>query len=151
MFDFLPVCDWSFPSHPWPVKGMKHCPLRSFSNVMLGGTFGLFQMSFQGLPKGKLLCLKLSFQWTMSLQDWHYRSDNLSCDWYCGPPSVVNVHFDECFCWLQILGGGMWVSVPSVSTMCSVLLFRIASSKLQPRATISMHLNWSFYIILHIR
>lgn len=54
------------------------------------------------------------------------------------------------FCPLQILGGGVWVSAPSVSTMCSVLLFRIASSKLQPRATISMHLKVSISF-LHIR
>lgn len=31
----------------------------------------------------------------------------------------------------------------------AVLLFRIASSKLQPRATISMHRNWSLYTTLH--
>lgn len=86
------------------------------------------------------------------LQDWNYRSNNLFYDWYCAPhptptppaPNGVNVHFDECFVECRS-------SVVAVSTMCSVLLFRIASSKLQPRATISMHLNWSLYIILHIR
>lgn len=32
-------------------------------------TFGRFQMSFRDLPKDKFICLKLSFQWTVSLRD----------------------------------------------------------------------------------
>lgn len=65
-------------------------------------------------------------------------------DWYHGPRSC-ECTFRRMFCWLKILCGGMQVSAPSVTTMCSVLLSRIASSKLQPRATISMHRNWTLY------
>lgn len=32
-------------------------------------TFGRFHMSFRDLPKDKFICLKLSFQWTVSLRD----------------------------------------------------------------------------------
>lgn len=32
-------------------------------------TFGCFHMSFRDLPKDKFICLKLSFQWTVSLRD----------------------------------------------------------------------------------
>lgn len=31
--------------------------------------------------------------------------------WYCGPPVGVNVHCNECFCWLQVLCGGSFFFV----------------------------------------
>lgn len=146
---FLQVCNRSSPHIHGLSKEINN--LYSYSPTSCKGVhLDSFRWVSRIFQKTIIFCLQLSFQWTLSLRDWNYRSNNLFYNWYCGP-QWCECTFWWMFCWLQNLSGGMWVSAPSVSMMCSVLLFRIASSKLQPRATISMHLNWSLYIILHLR
>lgn len=156
--DFLQVCNRRYRLVRDLSKEINHPPLCSFSKHMQGVHLNSFKWVSKIFQKTNVFLFFVSFFFVWNCHSSGHcpskteitAQNNLFYDWYCGP------QWCECtiwwmFCWLQIPGGGMWVSTPSVSIMCSVLLFRIASSKLQPRATISMHLNWSLYIILHIR
>lgn len=74
-------------------------------------------------------CLTLSFQWTMSFQDWNICSTfSLLVRLVLRPPMV----------WMYI---SWWMRRLEGVFHDALHLCRIASSKLQPRATISMHLN----------
>lgn len=77
------------PSYPWPVEGNKSSFLYAYSPTSCKGAhLDSFKMSFQDLPKDNFCWLKLSFQWTLSLKDWNYRSNNLFYNWYWGPRMV---------------------------------------------------------------
>lgn len=75
--------------------------------------------------------LTLSFQWTVSSQDWNICStfSLLLVRLVLRPPMV----------WMYI---SWWMRRLEGVFHDALRLCRTASSKLQPRATISMHLNW---------
>lgn len=153
LFDFLQVCNRRYHHVHDLSKEINHPALRSFFKHMQGVHLNSFKWVSKIFQKTNVYFFSF---FSFSFLFWNCHSsghcpskteitaqNNLFYDWYCG------LQWCECtiwwmFCWLQIPGNGMWVSMPSVSIMCSVLLFRIASSKLQPRATVSMHLKFIY-------
>lgn len=97
----------------------------------IGGGGGRAPDDIPSSSSWQQFCLTLSFQWTVSFQDWNICStfSLLLVRLVLRPPMV----------WMYI---SWWMRRLEGVFRDALHLCRIASSKLQPRATISMHLNW---------
>lgn len=119
--DFLQVCNTSSPHIHNLWEDIDPPPLRWLSNIMHGGTFGLFQMSFRDLPKDN------SFVWNCHSSGRCPSKTEITAqiicfyNWYCGP-QWCECTFWWMFCWLQILGGGSfpWCALSYFSELLPV-------------------------------
>lgn len=131
-----------FPSFPWPALRHAHSP-----TPCKGGTFGLVQKSFRDLPKDNYFQSETVIRMDIVPPRLKLPLKEFVLQLVLWLPNGVNVHSDKWF----VDGRSSMVACGSVRhqfSWCAVLLFRITSSKLQPRATISMHLNWTWYLTL---